>query len=386
VVDVRNLLDEILGGAGRRPGQPSPAGSGGIADILGQLGQGGGGSGGGLDELLRNMLGGERGETQSRAEQPAPSGPSGSSFDDLVRNLSPGDAPDSHSSARDARRSTTADPQTSGDSFGEILGDLQRQILGKDSGGSLLDTLGKVLQQAASGTREGAERIGEATGAREAIEKMSGGRSPEDLLKQLQDLIAKNKLGTGAALGGLGALILGTETGRSIAASAAKIGALALIGGLAYKAYQHYAEGQPPGAEGDVNAEPAPVGSGFEESAISDQAATTYLRAMIAAAAADGRLDADEQRRLTATLTEAGMDREAEAFIAQEINNPASVDELVAGVSDQREALQLYTAARLAIEPNTPAEQAFLAALASRLGIDADLARHVDTTTQSLVS
>ena len=384
MVDVRNLLDEILGGAGRRQGQASPTGRGGIDDILGQLGGGRGGSG--LDELLRNMLGGARDQTQPGTEQPAPSGPSGSSFDDLVRNLSPRDAPEGHPSSRDTRRSATPNPQSSGGGVGDILGDLQRQILGKDSGGSLFDTLGKVLQEAASGTREGAERIGEATGAREAIEKMSGGRSPEELMKQLQELIEKNKLGAGAALGGLGALILGTQTGRSIAASAAKIGALALIGGLAYKAYQHYADGQTPGAEGEVNAEPAPEGSGFEESAISDQAATTYLRAMIAAAASDGRLDADEQGRLTATLAEAGMDREAEAFIAQQINNPASIDELVAGVSDQREALQLYTAARLAIEPNTQAEQAFLASLASRLGIDADLARHVDTTTQSLAS
>ena len=383
MVDVRSILDEILGGAGHQQGRATPAGRGGIDDILGQLG---GGSGGGLDELLRNMLGGERDQVRPGAEQPAPSGPSGSAFDDLVRNLSPGDAPQGQSSPRDVRRSTTSSTQTSGGGLGDILGDLQRQIQGKDSGGSLLDTLGKVLREATSGAREGAERIGETTGAREAIEKMSGGRSPEELLKQLQDLIAKNKLGTGAALGGLGALILGTETGRSIAASAAKIGALALIGGLAYKAYQHYAEGQAPGAGGDVNAEPAPKGSGFEESAISDQAATTYLRAMIAAAAADGRLDAGEQARLTATLAEAGMDHDAEAFIAQEINNPASIDELVAGVSDQREALQLYTAARLAIKPNTHAEQAFLAALASRLGIDADLARHVDTTTQSLAS
>ena len=383
MVDVRNLLDEILGGARRQKGQASPAGRGGSEDILGQLG----GSGGGLDELLWNILGGERGSTQSTAEPSAPGRPSsGSSFDDLVRNLSPGDVPHGTTSSGAPRTSMATQSQAPGGGLGDILGDFQRQILGKESGGSLLDTLGKVLQEAASGTREGAERIGEATGAREAIEKMSGGRSPEDLLKQLQDLIEKNKLGTGVALGGLGALVLGTETGRSIATSAAKIGALALIGGLAYKAYQHHAEGQPPGAEGDVRPEPAPKGSGFEESAVSDQAATTYLRAMIAAAAADGRLDADEQRRLTATLTEAGMDREAEAFIAQEINNPASIDELVAGVSDQREALQLYTAARLAIEPNTQAEQEFLATLASRLGIDADLARHVDTTTQSLAS
>jgi uncharacterized membrane protein YebE (DUF533 family) len=384
MVNVRSLLDEILGGAGRQQGQGSPPGRSGIEDILGQLG----GSGGGLDELLRNMLGADRGPAQSKAEPSAPGRPSsGSSFDDLVRNLSPGDGP--HGTTSSGARRTSTQSETLGGGLGEMLNDLQRQILGRDSKeseGSLLDTLGKVLKEAASGTREGAERIGESTGAREAIEKMSGGRSPEDLLKQLQDLIAKNKLGTGAALGGLGALILGTETGRSIAGSVAKIGALALIGGLAYKAYQYYAEGEAPGAERDISPEPAPKGSGFEESAISDQAATTYLKAMIAAAAADGRLDADEQRRLTATLAEAGMDREAEAFIAQEINNPASLDELVAGVSDQREALQLYTAARLAIEPNTRAEQAFLAALASRLGIDADLARHVDTTTQRLAS
>jgi hypothetical protein len=67
VVDVRNLLDEILGGAGRQQGQASPAGRGGIEDILGQLGGGLGGTGGGLDELLRNMLGAERGPTEPSA-------------------------------------------------------------------------------------------------------------------------------------------------------------------------------------------------------------------------------------------------------------------------------------------------------------------------------
>ena len=63
---------------------------------------------------------------------------------------------------------------------------------------------------------------------------------------------------------------------------------------------------------------------------------------MIAAAAADGRLDSDEQARITANLTQAGMDREAEEFIAREINQPASVDELVAAVSNEREAIQLW--------------------------------------------
>ena len=65
------------------------------------------------------------------------------------------------------------------------------------------------------------------------------------MLAQLKELIANNQLGAGAALGGLGTLVLGTGTGRSLAGSAIKLGGLALIGGLAYKAYQNYQQGQP---------------------------------------------------------------------------------------------------------------------------------------------
>ncbi len=38
MVDVRDLLDEILGGAGRQQDRASLTGRGGIEDILGQLG------------------------------------------------------------------------------------------------------------------------------------------------------------------------------------------------------------------------------------------------------------------------------------------------------------------------------------------------------------
>ena len=135
----------------------------------------------------------------------------------------------------------------------------------------LLDMLRQVLGQATSGVREGAGRIDDATGAsgraRDAIGQTTG-RSPEELIAQLKELIASNKLGAGAALGGLGALILGTGAGRSLAASAVKLGGLALIGGLAYKAYQNYQQGQPPSAGAGPAARQAllaaPEGSGFE--------------------------------------------------------------------------------------------------------------------------
>ena len=415
--DARSIIESMMRGAASRNapagGQAPSGGLGGIGDLLNQLGQGrsGGQSGSGSDGGLGG-LGDILGQlTQGRGSQSSTGGqsggaPGGFSLEDLIRNLGaePSEPRKTHGDPRtggDADRGgfggqmprnltpdTNAPSGPSSGGLGDILGQLQKQLGGgrdgQATGGGLLEQLGEILKQGADGAREGAGRISDATGAGQAFEKMSGGRSPNDILQQLQDLIANNKLGAGAALGGLGALVLGTQTGRSVAMSAAKIGALALIGGLAYKAYQNYAQGQSPGATGPVEAEPAPRGSGFEASDVSDQAAITYLRAMISAAAADGRLDAQEQEKITANLTQAGLGQEAEEFIAREISNPASVDDLADSVADQREAIQLYTAARIAIEPDTHAEQQFLAALAHQLDIDENLARHIDASARNL--
>src|SRR5262249_10080362 len=124
----------------------------------------------------------------------------------------------------------------------------QRLAKLQQQGGSFTDILGQVLGQATSGIREGAGRIDEATGAsryaRDAMSQATG-RTPEELLAQLKEFLANNRLGAGAALGGLGALVLGTGAGRSLAGSAVKFGSLALIGGLAYQAYQNYQQGRP---------------------------------------------------------------------------------------------------------------------------------------------
>ena len=188
----------------------------------------------------------------------------------------------------------------------------------------------------------------------------------------------------GTALGGLGALILGTGAGRSLAGTAVKLGGLALIGGLAYKAYENYQQGRPPLSAGQPAKPqalmPAPEGSGFETGAMSHDAARRCIRAMIAAAAADGRIDAGEQQRITAGLREAGIAGTAQQFLAAEIANPANVDELASGVSSPEEAVQVYTAARIAVDPDTGEEHAFLSALANALGIDRELAAQVDAS------
>jgi uncharacterized membrane protein YebE (DUF533 family) len=218
--------------------------------------------------------------------------------------------------------------------------------------------------------------------AREALDQATG-KSPEELLAQLQEWIRNNPGAAAAGAGGLGAVVLGTRTGRSLAGSAAKLGALALIGGLAYKAYQNYTQGRPLISSDDTGrllSEPAPRGSGFEPDAISNDTATLYIRAMIAAAAADGRIDRGEQQKIIGGLQQAGIGEEAQTFLQQEIESPASVEDLAQGCSSAQEAVQVYTAARLAIDPDTEEESEFLTSLAQRLGMDVDLVAHIDAT------
>jgi uncharacterized membrane protein YebE (DUF533 family) len=266
----------------------------------------------------------------------------------------------------------------------DVLAKLQQQ------GGSFAETLRQVLGQATSGVREGADRIDEATGAsryaRDAMAQATG-RTPEEMLAQLKQLLANNPLGAGAALGGLGALVLGTGAGRSLAGSAAKLGSLALVGGLAYKAYQNYQQGRPLLTGGQSQPQAllaAPDGSGYEPGAVTNESATLLVRAMIAAAAADGRIDAKEQQKILGGLKQAGIAGAAEQFLGREINNPATVDELANAVSSPAEAVQVYTAARIAVEPDTEEEHEFLLALADRLGIDANLAAHIDAAARSV--
>ena len=64
-------------------------------------------------------------------------------------------------------------------------------------------------------------------------------------MNHAKELVEKNKMGAGVAAGGLGAVVLGTNTGRALVGSALKVGALALIGGLAYKAVQNFQAGKP---------------------------------------------------------------------------------------------------------------------------------------------
>jgi uncharacterized membrane protein YebE (DUF533 family) len=371
--DARSLLEDLVRGAGQpqqAPQSQQTGGLGGIGDILGQLGQ----------------AMGQQGRPASAGQGATQSGGLGG-LEDILKNILPG-ATQQTRSPGSATPQLGSEASQQGGGLGDILGRIQESLGNKGQGGApgqgsggLMDVLGQILNQATQGVKEGAGQIDNATGAsghvRDAIGQATG-KSPDDLLNQLKDLIQNNQLGAGAIAGGLGSILLGTQTGRSIAVGAAKLGALALIGGLAYKALQNYQQGRPLITGADTSLEEAPSGSGFEASAISNNAAQLYIRTMIAAAAADGRVDAGEQQKIIGSLKQGGLDAEAEEFLANELNNPASAADLAAAVGSPAEAVQVYTAARIAIDLDTAEEHEFLTALAQGLGLDNSLTAHID--------
>lgn len=355
--DARGLLESLMRGAGpnQQPSQGS-AGAGSVGDLLGQLAQ---------------SLG-QRGASAAPGNAPGGTG----SLQDILRNMVPQTGQPGQSAAPEA-----------GGGLGEILGKLQQQMAAQGASGGLADILGQVLGQATSGVKEGAQRIDQATGAsdhlRDALGKATG-QTPEDLFNQLKELIANNKGAAGAAAGGLGAVVLGTQAGRALAGHALKLGALALIGGLAYKAVQNYQQGKPllgPGQQAGLME--APRGSGFEPAAVTNDAAILYIRGMIAAAAADGRIDAKERQNILGSLQQAGLGAEAEEFLTNELKHPASPQELAAAVGSEQEAVQLFTAARIAVDHDSPEENAFLASLARNLKLDGTLAAHIDAAARA---
>ncbi|RAK28537.1 uncharacterized protein DUF533 [Falsochrobactrum ovis] len=75
-----------------------------------------------------------------------------------------------------------------------------------------------------------------------------------------------------------------------------------------------------------------------------------------------------------------GLDHEAEDFLEKELANPVDLDELVAAARTEEQKVELYTASRLAIDPDNRAERGYLDMLAGRLGLPDALIDHIDAT------
>ncbi len=193
--------------------------------------------------------------------------------------------------------------------------------------------------------------------------------------------------GGGALAGGLAAILLGTKTGRKLGGEALKLGGMAAVGALAYKAYRDWQAGkqpapsasQPPPQQAPVPMLPAPSGTPFNPSTPSEQQtlARHLLRAMIAAAKADGHVDAQEQARIFAEMDKLPLAADDKAFVMDELRAKLDIDAVASAASTPEEAAEIYTASLLAIDVDNAAERGYLGMLAARLKLDDALVAHL---------
>lgn len=204
------------------------------------------------------------------------------------------------------------------------------------------------------------------------------GGTVRDKLGQAGQMAKDNPLAAGA----LAAVLLGTGTGRAVTGSALRLGGLAAIATLGYKAYQNYKNGDAPVAPaGEPDLIAPPSDSSFSTEAPGNKHFTLVLvRAMIAAARADGHINDEEKAKIGDKLAMSGMDREAQDFLANELSAPVDIDALVAAAETEAQRVELYTASRLTIDPKTRAERGYLDLLAGRLQLPDALVDHIEAT------
>lgn len=185
----------------------------------------------------------------------------------------------------------------------------------------------------------------------------------DQIVKALQtDPNAQRTAMTGAAGLAAGMLLSGGGLGK-LAGNAAKLGAVAAVGGLAYNAWQNYQKNQQGAQAPAQDAFIPPAG----DAEAHEELGKTLVRAMISAAKADGRIDADEKEAIFSKLETMNLSSEEKAWVFDELSSPLDINAVAARADTPEHATEIYAASLVAITADTASERAYLDALASKL-------------------
>jgi uncharacterized membrane protein YebE (DUF533 family) len=198
---------------------------------------------------------------------------------------------------------------------------------------------------------------------------------------QVMSKLAGSGVLGGLAGGAVSGALMSNKKARKTAGTLLKVGGVAALGGLAWKAYQGYQAEQGRGAQQPRESAAAPgadpVWQGLSERSFAIDAADQgresralfLIQAMIAAACADGHLDAGERERIMARVSEAGLAPDEKALVFDSLQQPLGLAELSQRVDCPELAAEVYMASLLAVDRTRSEAQLYLDALAFRLGL-----------------
>jgi len=192
-------------------------------------------------------------------------------------------------------------------------------------------------------------------------------------------------LAGGAAAGGIMALIMSNKSARKVAGTAAKYGGAAMLGGLAFKAYQNWQSKDPAGAQQASASQQAITSeTSFHQQAMEQSTASedafelTIIKAMIAAARADGHIDAQEQQRIFQAVEKMDLSAQDKGMVFDYLQKDIPIQELADGIGTMELKAEVYLASCLVIDPDHAAERDHLDKLGSALALPKELLQQLE--------
>jgi uncharacterized membrane protein YebE (DUF533 family) len=218
------------------------------------------------------------------------------------------------------------------------------------------------------------------------------GSSAQGGLGDLGGLLGGLLGGTGAAgggaaaggMGGLGGLLGGLLGGgaprggvpQSRSGSGNNYAALASLGMMAFQAFQAWQRSQ--AAQPHQTPQPAMRTVDLLAGPQVEAHSHAILRALIAAAKADGRFDEAEKQLINAEIARRTDDPQLQQWLDEEVGKPLDPDDVAQSATDQAMAAEMYLASVMLVDDQQEAERRYLDELAAALQIDPDLQAHLE--------
>ncbi|MBX9409868.1 tellurite resistance TerB family protein [Pseudomonas baetica] len=176
--------------------------------------------------------------------------------------------------------------------------------------------------------------------------------------------------GLGGALGGA----LGAGGGTQSRSGGTQYAALASLGMMAYQAYQAWQRSQASAAPSQT-----PQTANLLAGPDIEEHSHAVLRALIAAAKADGRIDEAEKRMIGSEIGKHTDDPQLQQWLDAEVAKPLDAAEVAQSAQgDPAVAAEMYLASVMLVDDQQDAERRYLDELAAALQIDPDLQVHLE--------
>ncbi|TLX55938.1 DUF533 domain-containing protein [Stutzerimonas nosocomialis] len=179
--------------------------------------------------------------------------------------------------------------------------------------------------------------------------------------------------GNSALAAGAMGLLLGNRKARRFGGKATTYGGLAALGVLAYKAYNNWQ------AQQGNTAAPEPRTLDRLPPDEVEGHSQAILKALVAAAKADGHVDDRERQLIEAEMAKLTDDAELRRWLEGELNKPLSPQEVASAATTPELAAEMYLASLLAVDEEQFMERAYLDELARALKLEPGLKAELES-------